>query len=114
MAAITSTTIAVSVSRAINNFSDVSGFSASVGVKFLALIWAGYIAAQLANGYWVVTWFVKFRTVGYKARERTQLQMSQYKGIIAEIRSDFKMDKVQYDDTEMLVNNRSEIRHWND
>ncbi|KAH8781508.1 hypothetical protein F5882DRAFT_144510 [Hyaloscypha sp. PMI_1271] len=114
MAAITSTTIAISVSRAINNFSDVSGFSASIGVKFLALIWAGYIAAQLANGYWVVTWFVKFRTVGYKARERTQLQMSQYKGIIAEVRSDFKVDKVKYDDTEMLVNNRSEIRHWND
>jgi hypothetical protein len=114
MAAITSTTIAVSVSRAINNFSDVSGFSASIGVKFLALIWAGYIAAQLANGYWVVTWFVRFRTVGYKARERTQLQMSRYKGIIAEVRSDFKVDKVKYDDTEMLVNNRSEIRHWND
>ncbi|PMD53700.1 uncharacterized protein K444DRAFT_144369 [Hyaloscypha bicolor E] len=114
MAAITSTTIAVSVSRVINNFSDVSGLSASVGVKFLALIWAGYIAAQLANGYWVVTWFVKFRTVGYKARERTRLQMSQYKGIIAEVRSDFKVDKVKYDDTEMLVNSRSEIRHWND
>jgi hypothetical protein len=114
MAAITSTTIAVSVSRAINNFSDVSGLSASVGVKFLALIWAGYIAAQLANGYWVVTWFVKFRTVGYKARERTRLQMCQYKGIIAEVRSDFKVDKVKYDDTEMLVNSRSEIRHWND
>jgi hypothetical protein len=114
MAAITSTTIAVSVSTAINNFSDVSGFSASIGGKFLALIWVGYIAAQLANGYWVVTWFVKFRTVAYKARERTPLQMSQYKGIVAEVRNDFKVDKVKYDDTEVLISSGSEIRHWDD
>ncbi|KAE9366084.1 hypothetical protein N431DRAFT_517164 [Stipitochalara longipes BDJ] len=114
VAAITSTTIAGSVSTAINNFSDVSGFSASVGGKFLALIWLGYIAAQLANGYWVVTWFVKFRTVAYKARERTPEQMSSYKGIVKEVRSDFKVDKVEYDDIEVLINSGSEIRHWND
>lgn len=113
MAAITSTTIAVSVSTAINNFSDVSGFSASVGGKFLALIWFGYISAQLANGYWIVTWFVKFRKVAYKARERTPLQMSRYKGILAEVKNDFKADKVDYDDAEVLINGRK-VRHWND
>jgi hypothetical protein len=114
VAAITSTTIAVSISTSINNFSDVSGLSASVGGKFLALIWVGYIAAQLANGYWVVTWFVKFRTIAYKARERTPLQMSRYKGIGKEIMSDFRVDKVEEDDTEVLINGQSEIRHWND
>ena len=114
VAAITSTTIAGSVTTAINNFSDVSGFSASSGGKFLALIWLGYIAAQLANGYWIVTWFVKFRTVAYKARQRTPEQMSSYKGIVKEVRSDFKVDKVEYDDTEVLISSGAEIRHWND
>jgi hypothetical protein len=114
VAAITSTTIAVGISTSINNFSDVSGLSASVGGKFLALIWVGYITAQLANGYWVVTWFVKFRTVAYKARERTPLQMSRYKGIGKEIMSDFRVNKVEDDDTEVLINGQSEIRHWND
>jgi hypothetical protein len=102
VAAITSTTIAVGISTSINNFSDVSGLSASVGGKFLA------------NGYWVVTWFVKFRTVAYKARERTPLQMSRYKGIGKEIMSDFRVNKVEDDDTEVLINGQSEIRHWND
>jgi hypothetical protein len=114
VAAITSTTIAISVSSSINNFSDVSGFSASIGGKFLALIWFGYIAAQLANGYWIVTWFVKFRSVAYKARQRTPEQMSSYKGIIKEVRNDFKVDKVDYDDTEVLISSGAEIRHWND
>ncbi|PMD34718.1 hypothetical protein L207DRAFT_516867 [Hyaloscypha variabilis F] len=114
VAAITSTTIAISVSTSINNFSDVSGFSASIGGKFLALIWFGYIAAQLANGYWIVTWFVKFRSVAYKARQRTPEQMSSYKGIIKEVRNDFKVDKVDYDDTEVLISSGAEIRHWND
>jgi hypothetical protein len=50
MAAITST-IAVSISTSINSFSDVLGLSATVGGKFLALIWIAYIAAQAANGY---------------------------------------------------------------
>jgi hypothetical protein len=111
-AAITSTTIAISISTAINNFSDVSGLSASIGGKFLALIWAGYIAAQLANGYWVVTWFVKFRTVAFKARERTSLQMSGYKGILKEIRNDFRVEKAEDDGTEMLINVAMEIGHW--
>jgi hypothetical protein len=112
VAAITSTTIAISISTAINNFSDVSGLSCSVGGKFLALIWTGYIAAQLANGYWVVTWFVKFRKVAYKARERTPLQMSGYRGIWKEIRTDFRVEKVEDDDTEVLMNGASEIGHW--
>lgn len=38
VAAITSTTISVSISTAINGFSDVSGLRAAVGGKFLALI----------------------------------------------------------------------------
>jgi hypothetical protein len=113
-AAITSTTIAISISTSINNFSNASGLSASVGGKFLALVWFGYIAAQLANGYWIVTWFVKFRAVAYKARERTPLQMSQYKEIWKEIRSDLKVDKVGDDDTEVLISSQSEIRHWNE
>lgn len=79
----------------------------------MALIWAGYIAAQLANGYWVVTWFVKFRTLAFKARERTSLQMSGYKGILKEIRNDFRAEKVEDDDTEVLINGTSEIGHWN-
>ncbi|PMD26156.1 hypothetical protein NA56DRAFT_732977 [Hyaloscypha hepaticicola] len=113
VAAITSTTIAISISTAINNFSDVSGLSASVGGKFLALIWAGYIAAQLANGYWVVTWFVKFRKVAFKARERTSLQMSDYKGILKEIRNDFRVEKADDDYTEVLIYKASDVGYWN-
>lgn len=113
VAAITSTTIAISISTAMNNFSDVSGLSASVGGKYLALIWVGYIAAQMANVYWINTWFVKFRKIAFKARERTPLQMSTYKGIWKEVLSDFKVEKRE-DDTEVLIGNGSEIRHWND
>lgn len=113
VAAITSTTIAISISTAINNFSDVSGLSASVGGKFLALIWAGYIAAQLANGYWVVTWFVKFRKVAFKARERTSLQMSDYKGILKEIWNDFRVEKADDDYTEVLIYKASDVGYWN-
>lgn len=118
VAAITSTTIAVSVSTAINGFSDVSGLRATIGSKFLVLIWFGYIGAQVANGYWASTWFVKFRTISYKARERTPQEMSAgYRGIKREILSDIRLQKVEYDDTEMLRKSRLDylnIKHWNE
>ncbi|KUJ23951.1 uncharacterized protein LY89DRAFT_712907 [Mollisia scopiformis] len=116
-AALTSTTIAVGLSSSINNFSDVLGLSATVGGKFLALIWFGYITAQMANGYWVATWFVKFRTTAYKARQRTPQQMQAgYKGIKKEVLSDLRLEKVDYEDTEVLTSTKGqiEIQHWQD
>jgi len=114
MAAITSTTIAVSISTSINSFSDVLGLSATVGGKFLALIWIAYIAAQAANGYWMTTWFIEFRTRSYKARQRTAQEIGEYKGIKREVLSDLRLRKVEHEDNEMLIDGASEIRHWND
>ncbi|KAF8853479.1 hypothetical protein BDZ45DRAFT_806581 [Acephala macrosclerotiorum] len=112
MAAITSTTIAISVSTSINSFSDVLGLRATVGGKFLALIWFGYIAAQMANGYWMTTWFVKFRMKSFKARMRTPEQMSAgYKHIKAEVLSDLKVTEVMGYDTERT--GTFDIKHWN-
>lgn len=113
-AAITSTIIAISINSSLNKFSDVSGLSVTVGGKFLALIWVGYIAAQMANGYWVTTWFVRFREISYKARRRTAQQMGDYKGIKTEVLSDLRVQEMEYGDIEVLIQAPSEIRHWND
>lgn len=114
VAALTSTIIAVSINKVINNSSTIVGLSVTVGGEFLALIWIGYVAAQMANGYWVATWFVKFRTVSYKARLRTPQQMRSYKGIWREILSDLRVQKMEHDDTEMLIKRRLNIRHWDE
>jgi hypothetical protein len=113
MAAITSTTIAVSISASINSFSDVLGLSATVGGKYLAVIWVAYIAAQMANGYWMSTWFIEFRTRSYKARQRTAQEMGDYKGIKREVLSDLRLQKMEYEDLEVLAKG-TDIRHWND
>jgi hypothetical protein len=98
-----------------NNFSDVSGLSVAVGGKFLAFIWIGYTAAQIANGYWIATWFVKFRTTSYKVRQRTPQQMQAgYKGIKKEVLSDIRLSKVEYEETESLTKGQMDIQHWND
>jgi hypothetical protein len=115
VAAFTSTTIAVSISSSINSNSDVFGLSAIVGGKYLALIWIGYIGAQAANSYWMTTWFVKFRTTSFKKRQRTPQQMNAgYRAIGKEVMSDFKLQKVDHDDTERLTQDPVEVRHWND
>lgn len=115
IAAITSTSIANGVSSGINSSSSVSGLSASVGGKFLAMIWVGYIAAQAANIYWTTTWFVKFRKTSFQRRQRTAQEMQAgYKAIGKEIRSDFRVRKAEYEDTEVLVNGPVEVRHWDD
>ncbi|KIM94167.1 hypothetical protein OIDMADRAFT_61000 [Oidiodendron maius Zn] len=114
VAALTSTILAVSINKAINNSSAILGISAAVGGKFLALIWAAYVAAQMANGYWIATWFVKFRTVSYKARHRTPQQMRSYKGIWREILSDLRLQKMEHDDAEMPIKRRLNIRHWDE
>lgn len=89
---------------------------ATVGEKFLATIWFGYIAAQLANGYWVLTWFTEFRTTAFKKRERTLQEMNAgYRGVWKEVRSDFRVQEVVDDDMEGLRGNRDvNITHWND
>ncbi|TVY84822.1 hypothetical protein LSUE1_G002097 [Lachnellula suecica] len=114
IAAMTSTGIAISISSTMNSFSDTSGLSATIGGKFLALIWFGYIAAQMANGYWMTTWFVTFRKSSYKARWRTQQEMGDYKGIKKEILSDLRLPKAESDDTERLTGGPTEITHWDD
>lgn len=69
----------------------------------------------MANGYWISTWFVKFRTISYKARQRTPEEMlGGYKAIGKEVLSDLRLQKVEYDDTEVLVKGTFDIRHWND
>ena len=89
-----------------------------VGGKFLGLIWGGYIAAQLANGYWINVWFVKFRTISYKARLRTPTQMlAGYKAIGKEVLSDLRLPKEGEEDTEVLIPRevaQVDIEHWND
>lgn len=114
-AAITSTSIAVGLSSGINKFSDVTGLRATVGGKFLALVWVGYIAAQIANGFWVTSWFMNYRTTAFKARQRTSQQMSAgFRDFQQEIKSDFRVEKVDYDDMERLTGAPVTIEHWQD
>lgn len=67
----------------------------------------------MANGYWMTTWFVKFRTKSFKARMRTAEQMSAgYKHIKAEVLSDLKVMEVMGYDTERT--GTFDIKHWNE
>jgi hypothetical protein len=62
----------------------------------------------------MTTWFIEFRTRSYKARQRTAQEIGDYKGIKREVLSDLRLRKVEHEDTEMLIDGASEIRHWND
>jgi len=114
ISAFTSTFLSIGLSSAINGSSEIFGVSASIGGKFLGLVWVAYLCAQAANVYWVNVWFVKFRTVAFKRRARSESQKSAgYKAILGEVRGDFSVDGKD-EGEEVLIQGTFDIKHWNE
>ena len=107
--AITVTVLVSAISSSINGFSDTLGLRAGVGPKFFAFMWVGFVVAQMANWYWLAVWFVEFRQRSYKARRRTRREMGDYKGIGREVLSDFRLQVVGDEDTEVLAKIREGV-----
>ncbi|RDW73328.1 hypothetical protein BP6252_07235 [Coleophoma cylindrospora] len=97
-AAFSSSITAATMSSTINKFSYALGLTATVGTKFLIFMWIGFIAAQMANSYWVTVWFVEYRKRSYKARERTPQEIGDYKNVGKELMSDIRLRKVRNND----------------
>ncbi|CZR62587.1 uncharacterized protein PAC_12484 [Phialocephala subalpina] len=88
--AILATTISATLSFVTNKFGNALGVSATIGGIFIALIWLGFVCQLVASCYWVCVWFVEFRQISFRIREREASEIGDYAGIVQEIKSDVR------------------------
>ncbi|KAK6611042.1 hypothetical protein H4I96_02640 [Botrytis cinerea] len=66
------------------------GVEASVGGAFLGSSWIAAIFALIFNQYWMMVWLVEIRGYGFRRRIRTDEEIGDWKGIMNELKRDWK------------------------
>ncbi|TGO14893.1 hypothetical protein BTUL_0047g00550 [Botrytis tulipae] len=66
------------------------GVEASVGGAFLGSSWIAAIFALRFNQYWMMVWLVEIRGCGFRRRIRTDEEIGDWKGIMTELKRDWK------------------------
>ena len=95
---IITTIVLVVASSTINRFGSYLGVEAHVGVKYLVVSWFSTIFMFTASTYWDIVWFVEFRKTAITRRWRTEPQMGNYRGILREVRNNWKTPPPLSDD----------------
>jgi hypothetical protein len=88
--AIMTTVFLVVASNTINRFGSHLGVEAHVGAKYLVVSWFSEIFMLIASTYWDIVWFVEFRQTAITRRRRTEAEMGNYRGILGEVRNNWK------------------------
>lgn len=67
------------------------GLYAESGNKFLTLTWVAFAMMLLANSFWMVVWFVEFKTFSVVLRRRSPDQRGSYLGTVREVRNNLSL-----------------------
>ncbi|ESZ95289.1 hypothetical protein SBOR_4316 [Sclerotinia borealis F-4128] len=84
------TAVTSMVSQMISLVGPALGIEASVGSAFLGSSWIAAIFALISNQYWMVVWLVEIRGYGFRRRIRTDEEIGDWKGIMGELKRDWK------------------------
>jgi hypothetical protein len=90
------TGLVVGGANTINDFGSAFQLQVKQGGPFLAMAWVAAVLAMGVSTFWFVIWFVEGRRHGYKRRARTSQQIGNYKGIVKEVREDWRVEKSDY------------------
>lgn len=90
--AIALTGVVLSIVNMVNSFGSGLSLNVKSGAPFLAIIWVATVFAFVANSYWFIVWFVEFRRTAFSRRSRTNHQIGNWRGILGEVKKDFKTD----------------------
>jgi len=74
-----------------NIFGNPISVTAKIGSTFIDLIWLGLACQSLASAYWGRIWFVQFRQINCRIRERRAHEVGNRKNIRKELRTDQKL-----------------------
>jgi hypothetical protein len=84
------TAVTIMVKNVVSQIEPALGVEASSGSAFLGSSWVAVICALVYNQYWIIVWLVEIRTIAFKRRTRTDAEMGNWKGVVRELKDDFK------------------------
>ncbi|KAF7957832.1 hypothetical protein EAE96_003402 [Botrytis aclada] len=84
------TAVTSMVSQMVSLVGPALGIEASAGGAFLGSSWIAAICALIFNQYWMVVWLVEIRGYGFRRRIRTDEEIGNWKGIMTELKRDWK------------------------
>lgn len=95
------TAVTMMVKNIVSQIEPALGVEASSGNTFLGSSWFAVVCALIYNQYWIIVWFVEIRTIAFKRRTRTDAEIGNWKGVVQELKADFKKpEEVEADDTD--------------
>ncbi|TEY71626.1 hypothetical protein BOTCAL_0089g00050 [Botryotinia calthae] len=84
------TAVTSMVNQMVSLVGPALGVEASVGGAFLGSSWIAAIFALIFNQYWMMVWLVEIRGYGFRRRIRTDEEIGDWKGIMNELKRDWK------------------------
>ncbi|KAG6353419.1 hypothetical protein INS49_005600 [Diaporthe citri] len=92
LAAGITTGVVVVQADTISGLADALGVEVKYGVHFLVVEWVTAAFAIVGSAYWLVVWFVEFRTITFARRRRSARQVGDWKGAWSELKQDLRGD----------------------
>lgn len=92
LAAGITTGIVVLQADSISGLADALSVEVQYGVDFLVVEWVTAAFAIVGSAYWLVVWFVEFRTFTFARRSRSDRQIGNWKGAWTELKKDLRGD----------------------
>lgn len=92
LAAGVTTGVVVLQAESISGLAEALSVEVRYGVNFLVVEWVTAAFAIVGSAYWLVVWFVEFRTLTFSRRSRDASQIGNWKGAWSELKQDFRGD----------------------
>lgn len=92
LAAGITTGVVVLQAESISGLADALSVEVKYGVHFLVVEWVTAAFAIVGSVYWLVVWFVEFRTFTFARRRRTARQVGDWRGVWSELKQDLRGD----------------------
>lgn len=92
LAAGITTGIVIIQADSISGLADALSVEVQYGVDFLVVEWVTAAFAIVGSAYWLVVWFVEFRTITFSRRRRSAKQIGNWKGTWSELKQDLRGD----------------------
>lgn len=90
LAAGITTGVVVLQAETISGLADALSVEVQYGTSFLVLEWVTAVFAIVGSLYWLVIWFVEFRTLTFSRRRRSARQIGNWMGMWSELKKDFR------------------------
>lgn len=90
LAAGITTGVVVIQADSISGLADALSVEVKYGVHFLVVEWVTAAFAIVGSAYWLIVWFVEFRTFTFARRRRSAKEVGNWKGAWSELKQDLR------------------------